>query len=259
MDLRHLRYFVAVAEAGSFNRAAKRLFIAQPPLSTTIRQLEIELGEALFLRNSRGVELTSAGEALMIEARLLLQHFEEMPGRLKTRKSGERLEVRLGLIPSVLHGLPPDLIEQLDGTGAMVTPVELSTSEQLDSLLGGDLDFAFVRLAAQPKGVDILCSREDPYALALHHEHPQADERRASNLSHFARERIICLGRRQSSLCFDQAVSLCLNAGFSSGSLLEAGSFHVALGLCSRPSRGRFGTCQHRVDGPRHRALPKAR
>jgi DNA-binding transcriptional LysR family regulator len=81
------------------------------------------------------VELTSAGEALMIEARLLLQHFEEMPGGLKTRKSGERLEVRLGLIPSVLHGLLPDLIEQLDGTGAMVTPVELSTSEQLESLL----------------------------------------------------------------------------------------------------------------------------
>jgi DNA-binding transcriptional LysR family regulator len=81
MELRHLRYFVAVAETGNLSRAAEKLFIAQPPLSVQIRQLEDEMGTPLFVRHPKGVRLTAAGEALLPEARLLLDraaHIKEL-------------------------------------------------------------------------------------------------------------------------------------------------------------------------------------
>lgn len=231
MELRHLRYFVAVAESGSFSRAAQRLFIAQPPLSTQIRQLETELDAPLFVRGARGVTLTSAGEALLVRARALIAGVEELPSLLRPDQGARRPLLRLGVIPSVLHTALPEIVSRLSGEdGTDIEPVELSSADQLAAIEDGRLDFGFVRLTDVPAGLNVLCARDDPWALALHNDHPRAAGKRPVSLAQVASDRMICLGRGQSSLCFDQAIGLCLNAGFSPRFVLEASSFHVSLG-----------------------------
>ena len=85
MELRHLRYFVAVAEQGNVSRAARKLFIAQPPLSQQLKQLEDEVGTQLFTRLPRGMQLTAAGESLLEDARAILARAEQAPLRARTR------------------------------------------------------------------------------------------------------------------------------------------------------------------------------
>ena len=102
MELRHLRYFLAVAETGSLSRAAEKLFIAQPPLSVQIRQLEEEMGTPLFVRHPKGVRLTAAGQTLCQEARELLDVLEAVDKHLIAEKTCEqlaRLEKRSEVIP----------------------------------------------------------------------------------------------------------------------------------------------------------------
>src|ERR1700679_1477563 len=112
MELRHLRYFVAVAEELNFTRAAKRLGINQPPLSSQIRQLEKELGTALFYRRTRGVELTNAGKLLLEEARIILRQVEVAKIGVRRRGRGETGQINIGssgatyfhpLIPAVIR------------------------------------------------------------------------------------------------------------------------------------------------------------
>src|SRR5262245_48444231 len=111
LELRHLRYFVTVAETGNLSRAAEKLFIAQPPLSVQIRQLEEEMGSSLFVRHAKGVRLTPAGESLLPEARFLL----ERAARLKDAISGSasRGHLALGFVPSVSSTVLPELIRRL--------------------------------------------------------------------------------------------------------------------------------------------------
>src|ERR1051326_3412099 len=100
MELRHLRYFVAVAEAGHVTRAAERLGIQQPPLSQQIRALEQELDVQLFRRKPRGVELTQAGEALLGEARAILQRVEHAAAAARRTARGEAGRIGLGFTSS---------------------------------------------------------------------------------------------------------------------------------------------------------------
>jgi DNA-binding transcriptional LysR family regulator len=231
MELRHLRYFVAVAESGSFSRAAQRLFIAQPPLSTQIRQLEVELDTPLFVRTPRGVTLTTSGEALLLRARALIAGVEELPSLVRPGKTARRLPLRIGIIPSVLYTVLPEIVARLGAEENIdIEPVEVSSAGQLAALEEGRLDFGFVRLTEVPASVEVLCARDDPWSLALHQDHRLNVGKRAVSLAQFATDRVICLGRGHSSLCFDQAIALCLNAGFSPRFVLEASSFHVSLG-----------------------------
>src|SRR5580704_944652 len=96
MELRHLRYFVAVAEELNFTRAAKRLGINQPPLSLQIRQLEKEMGTPLFRRGSRGVELTDAGKLMLEEGRIILRQVERATTGVRRRARGETGQLKVG-------------------------------------------------------------------------------------------------------------------------------------------------------------------
>src|SRR3984893_4466533 len=122
MELRHLRYFVAVAEELNFTRAAKRLGINQPPLSLQIRQLEKEMGTPLFRRQARGVELTSAGKLMLEEARVILKQVERAKTGVRRRARGETGRLNVGssggtyfhpLIPAIIreYGMQyPDIV-----------------------------------------------------------------------------------------------------------------------------------------------------
>src|SRR6204780_1535283 len=96
MELRHLRYFVAVAEELNFTRAAKRLGINQPPLTTQIRQFENEMGTPLFVRHARGVELTNAGKLMLEDARVILKQVEQAQIGVRRRARGETGHLNIG-------------------------------------------------------------------------------------------------------------------------------------------------------------------
>src|SRR4051794_5379748 len=136
MELRHLRYFVAIAEEGSFTRAAERLWVAQPGLSTQIRRLESELGVQLFERHTRGVDLTDAGEVLLERARAALTAADAAAGTGRDLEAGQIGSVRLGLAADARwHGTSPLLAQfARDRDG-----VELSVLEAGGGTLWRDL------------------------------------------------------------------------------------------------------------------------
>ena len=136
MELRHLRYFVAIAEEGSFTRAAERLWIAQPGLSTQIRRLENELGVQLFERHTRGVSLTDAGELFLERARTVLAAAEE--ARCTGRDLGAGLvgSVRLGIATGAQWRLVPSLLRQF---GRERPEVEVTVVESYGGTLVRDL------------------------------------------------------------------------------------------------------------------------
>jgi len=148
MELRHLRYFVAVAEELSFTRAAERLGISQPPLSAQIRQLEEELGSQLLYRRSRGVELTSAGKLLFEEARLILKQVETTKTSVRRRARAETGRLLLGAAGGTyFHPLIPEIIREYGKRfpDIVLTPQASSTSLLIARLRTGNIDIAFLR------------------------------------------------------------------------------------------------------------------
>src|SRR3569623_66009 len=116
MELRHLRYFAAVAEEQNVTRAAARLHVSQPPLSRQIRDLEDELGVALFEHGAKSVRLTEAGRAFLPEARAALRRVEEAVQMVKAVAKGERGEIHVGYAPSLAVDLLPRALRRFQET-----------------------------------------------------------------------------------------------------------------------------------------------
>src|SRR5918998_2662290 len=147
MELRHLRYFVAVAEELHFGRAAARLRIAQPPLSRQIRDLEREVGAALFERVARGVELTPAGRAFLPEARLTLAQAERAQRTAERAARGEIGRLRVGFVEAVSYsGILPDVLGffrmHLPNIGLSL--FEMDSSHQVDAFRDGRIDLGIL-------------------------------------------------------------------------------------------------------------------
>lgn len=228
VELRHLRYFVAVAEAGSLSRAAGKLFIAQPPLSVQIRQLEDEMGGALFVRHPKGVRLTPAGLALLPEARSLLAHAARLREQVRGTASGGRLA--LGIVPSaagtVLPGLVRSLREQHPQLRLDVR--ELITTEQVDALVGGQIDAGLARSPGRHAGLHVACRLADPFCLAVPQASPAAGLV-VADLKAFAEHPFVAFTRHRGPAYFDQAIRLCSQAGFSPRIEFEASTVHGVL------------------------------
>jgi len=176
MELRHLRYFVAVAEQGNVSRAARKLFIAQPPLSAQLKQLEEEVGAALFTRLPRGVRLTPAGESLLEDARAILARAQQAPLRARERQQSRQGVVRLGLVPSAMHSVLPGLLRRIADAGwnLRVEAREMITSQQLRALRAGELDLGFGRPGKGEPLAEEVAGMDDPYCLAMAPSHPLA-------------------------------------------------------------------------------------
>jgi DNA-binding transcriptional LysR family regulator len=182
IDLKQLKYFLAVAEEKSFSRAAERLHISQPPLSQQIMKLESELGVRLFARTTRSFELTVAGKALMGEASELLARMRMAIDTIRQIDRGEVGRLRVGIVGSAMWGPIPSLLEQFQTQFPRVTWTlhELGPNDQLDALRAKQIDVGFWR---EPKLVDDelrqanlcqqLCFRED-VCVALNEQHPLA-------------------------------------------------------------------------------------
>jgi DNA-binding transcriptional LysR family regulator len=175
IELRHLRAFVAVAEELNFTRAAKRLFIAQQALSTQIRQLEDRIGAKLLERNTRSVSLTTAGDVLLGQARLLLADADTVVAA--TRAAGAtRTSLTVGFVAAVNH---PEMSHALDRFSESHPEVELMINfgDQLDPTGGlhdGQADVAFVYGPFDHRGLDLTPLYSEPLGVALTESHPLA-------------------------------------------------------------------------------------
>ena len=221
MELRHLRYFVAVAEEGHVTRAAERLGIQQPPLSQQIRALETELEVQLFRRKPRGVELTQAGEALLGEARGILDRVEHATAAARRTARGEAGRIGLGFTSSAsFHPLVPRAIRAFREAHPLValSLEEAGTAELVEGLSAERIDAAFVRSPIGPAAeLTVHSVLEEEMVAALPAGHRLAGNAATSRmpLADLAAETFILYRRPLGPGLYDAIIAACQRAGYS--------------------------------------------
>jgi DNA-binding transcriptional LysR family regulator len=223
MELRHLRYFEAVAEEKHFGRAAKRLRIAQPPLSRQIQDLEVELGFELFDRSHRRVELTSPGTVFLSHVRRTFEALDLAVHEARRASRGEVGRVVVGYISSLAYSGIIELIRAFHAhlPSVEVTLREMSPQAQIDALKAGRIDVGFVRGPLDDASLASECVRREPLLVALPAENPLVRRKRIA-LSQLAREPFVLFPRERSPSFFDDIMALCRKSGFSPRIVQEA-------------------------------------
>lgn len=236
MELRHLRYFVAVAEEQHVTRAAERLGMQQPPLSQQIKALERELDVRLFRRKSRGIELTEAGRALLDDARAILARVGHATETARRIGRGEQGRLCVGLTPTgPFHPFVPSVIRAFRDAFPLVslTLEECLRTELLDRFGTGRLDVAFLRTPGTDlEGLVIYPLLEEPMVVALPSRHPLAQgDDGALALPGLADETFIVYAREHGPAIYEATMAACLGAGFRPRLGQEAPRITVALSL----------------------------
>jgi DNA-binding transcriptional LysR family regulator len=234
LELRHLRYFVAVAEELHFSRAAKRLHIAQPPLSQQIRKLERYIGHPLFSRNSRTVTLTQAGETLLERSRYLLRRLEDDLETVRRVGRGEIGTLTVGFIGSAMLTVLPALIGSYRKRFPKVDLRlrELTTSHLVDAIRQGAVDLGFLRDAGSTEDLIIEKVVAERFVAALPKKHPLADRKKIS-LILLKGEPLILFARELGPLAWDKTIGLCERAGFRPTIVQDAPEWLTVLRLVS--------------------------
>ncbi|WP_421996932.1 LysR family transcriptional regulator [Reyranella sp.] len=218
MELRHLRYFVAVAREGHITRAAERLNMQQPPLSQQIKALEAEIGAPLFLRHPRGVSLTDAGRSFLADAEAILASVEGATVRARRTARGETGRIAVGFTTSApFHPLVARAIREFRATRPDVSFVleETGSGELVAGLREERLDIAFIRSGlADPQGLSVHALLREDMAAALPVRHPLARRPRLT-LRDLAAETFILYRRPDGRGLYDVIVTACAEAGFS--------------------------------------------
>ena len=223
IELRHLRYFLAVAETLHFSRAAGRLGMAQPPLSQQIRRLEELVGHRLFDRTTRGVRLTAAGEILAGRARGTLDKVEDDLAQVRRVGRGEEGTLTVGFAGSVMFTELPAAVETYR---RRYPKVELRlresvTSAQIAALLAGTLDLGFLRDGDPTEGIQMTTLLREPYVAVLPAGHALV-RKRALRVEDLRREPFIFFDRSNGPLAFDRTMECCEKSGFRPRIVQEA-------------------------------------
>jgi len=233
MELRHLRYFVAVAEERHFGRAAERIGIGQPPLSQQIQALERELGTQLLRRIPRNIELTDAGEILLREARLILAQAEHAIACVGRASRGELGKLRIGLTPaasfnssiteavSAFQKLYPDIL---------ITLREEDSERLFQALIEGHIDVAFVRPPVHDDRITLDRLFNEPMVVALPLNHALATAP-ALRMASLADEAFIVVPRSVAPAAYDLIMEACRMAGFAPRVAQEAPQLATAVNL----------------------------
>lgn len=218
MDLRHLRYFQAVAEEMSFSRASKRLHIAQPALSRAVQELERDIGTRLIDRNRRTFALTPAGAVLLTETGLILERLEESLRRVRRTAKGEEGELRLGYIgPPTQPFLGRLLHDYRQRFPKVSVHLEERTPERVWEMVAkGRLSVAITRPLPGQGGSSLstLLLRNEPLGIVVPADHSLA-EKKSVTWKSLAQEPLIVLARREGVGLHDEILSACRTAGFT--------------------------------------------
>jgi len=218
MDLRHLRYFQAVAEGLSYSRAAERLRVAQPALSRAVQEMEAELGAAMLERNRHSVRLTPAGKVLLRETAILFERWDEAIRRVRRAASGEEGELRIGYIGPPTQPFLGRLLQEYRRRYPLVSiHLEERTPERVWEMLAkGRLSVAFTRPVPtiEPSGLRTIVLREERLGAVVPQNHPFA-KRAALTWQRLASAPLIVLARREGAGLHDAILAGCRRANFS--------------------------------------------
>ena len=232
MELRHLRYFVAVADEQSFTRAAERLHISQPPLSRQIQDLEEELGTPLFERGSRPLKLTEPGRFFYSHATRLL---EQAAQAARATRRIARMERRLviGFVASTMYGALPRLVRLFRAALPQVEVAleEMPTLDQIEALKGGRIDVGFGRIRLEDASIKREVLREERLVVAIPVEHSLAIPGVPITVAALANQDILVYPRKPRPSYADQVLSLFRDQGLQPAAVHEVQEIQTALGL----------------------------
>ncbi|MGZ5785274.1 MAG: LysR family transcriptional regulator [Ramlibacter sp.] len=236
MDLKHLRYFVAVAETGHITRAAARLGMQQPPLSQQIRALEESLGTTLFRRHPKGVTLTDSGELLLVDSRRILGDAESIQTRMRAVAAGHAGVLSIGFTSSAAaHALTPQVLRECRRA---YPDIALQITEDhaagiTESLAAGRLHCGFLRVpVARPAGLVFETLAHEPVLAALPVGHRLLKRKaRALSLSLLRDESFILVRRSGAAGLYADLLTLCAKQGFTPKVGLEVDRMMTALNL----------------------------
>lgn len=252
MELRQLRYFVAVAECRNFTLASKQLHIAQPPLSRQIQMLEAELGVTLLLRNTRPVRLTEAGRVFYEQALQVLTRIEQMKSATQQSDATQRRRLVIGFVPSVLYGGLPILIRKLRQLipDIDLQMLELTTSlQQVSALQAGRIDIGVGRIRSADESVERIVLGDEKLVLAAAPSHALAASRAAVSLTELGNQSLIVYPQEPRPSFADYVISLLRDGSIRPKEVIEVRELQTALGLvaaeggvCLIPSSARIRT-----------------
>lgn len=234
MELRHLRYFVAVAETLNFRQAAANLQMAQPPLSAQIKKLEQELDVRLFDRNKRRVRLTPAGEQFLVDAKATLAQATKAKLNAQRMNTGELGYLHLGFVGSVAYQWLPQVLKQFRHSypDVQVQLSELTTTAQISALTNHALDIGIVRPPINSATLEISKIAEEAMVVALPSTHTLATQQ-TIELTELAQEPFVCFPRLEGRGSYDAIIAACRTAGFSPNIVQEAVQMSTLIGLVS--------------------------
>jgi DNA-binding transcriptional LysR family regulator len=235
MELRHLRYFIAVAEELHFGRAAQVLGISQPPLSQQIQALEHEVGARLFERTNRRVELSEAGRLFLHEARLVLAQVDKAADVARRAQLGELGELKIGFTSSAPFNssIPQAIFAFRQAFPAVhLSLQEMSSTEVAESLVDESIQVGLMRPLPLPDSLSVVELMREPLVAVLNADHPlvQGSER-GLHLAQLAEEPFVFFPRSYGSGLYAQLLNLARDAGFSPRFAQEAGEAMTIIGL----------------------------
>lgn len=235
MELRHIKYFVAVAEELSFTRAAVRLHISQPPLSQQIRQLEDILGVELFERAARPLRLTAAGVLLLKRSRIILAEVHGSMDEVRQVGQGQKGRLVISFVGSAMYSFLPDALTRFGRSSPDVELVlhEMLAADIAEALRERRIDVGFLRPPLeQSDDFDQRLLLEEPFVLAVPEQHPFAN-RELIDLRELESERLILYPRYPLPSTTEFVLRACAAAGFAAHVVQEVRHIQTAITLVS--------------------------
>ncbi len=216
LELRHIKYFLAVADELHFRKAAERLFISQPGLSRQIKQMEEQLGIQLFERHNRKVTLTEAGIYLKDEYQSITKSMDKVLNHAKLLHKGQEGELKIGYIGSAMHKIIPAFLLDIkkEFPNIHVNLQEMDNQVQTSSILDQDIDIGFVRMDRVPRGVEIRPIYEETFSLVLPKDHA-INKNNFKDLSQLKDEPFIMFDSSYSPSYYEKVMQIFDEAGFS--------------------------------------------